>query len=175
MFIAKTRSVVIVATTVATLGFAGFTWLQASAQPAVGEPKASDLLVKRRDVVREEFELRRKAFADGHFAEATPSLVSGGGSFRVPTNDHEVKDLIAAMNRGKLLDASQRLLRVEIDLASDTGGRRAVHVALVAQVDRLKAIEKIIRERVAAEKMPRVAQLEIESIRLEAEFRAQRE
>ena len=76
MFLAKAKSVAIVATCVAVLGIAGIAWVQASAQslaPPVAAPEAKpgEPSTKRRDVAREEFELRRKAFAEGHIAEAT--------------------------------------------------------------------------------------------------------
>ena len=86
--------------------------------------------------------------------------------------DHRVRDLLAAMDRGKLLEASQRLLRAELDLASNAGGRRN---AYAAQIERMSSIESVVRERVRAGALPRVAELEIESIKLEAEARAQQE
>jgi RNA polymerase sigma factor (sigma-70 family) len=183
MFLAKLKVLVLGVFSLALLGaagIAGIAWIQVSAQPIAADPipdaKSGNLLTKLRDVARDEFELRRKAFVENRRIEST-GMPAGGGSGSLPVVlDHKVKDLVATVERGKLLDASQRLLRAEILLAADgPGGRQAVHAALVAQVDRLKGIEKIIRERVAADTLPPVAQMEIESIRLDAEVRAQRE
>src|SRR5947209_19244987 len=107
-------------------------------------------LTKLRDIAREEFELRRKAFVDNTNIEATAGPPGGGSGSLPKVLDHQVKDLIATVERGKLLDASHRLLRAEILLAADGTGRQAVRDALLAEVDRLKGIEKIVRERVTA-------------------------
>jgi RNA polymerase sigma factor (sigma-70 family) len=179
MFLQKLKIAAIVLVCVGTVGLV---WVHATTPPlaapasapvaAVGDVPMKDLPTKRRDVAQEEFELRRKAFADGSIADAT-DMPAGGHSGSSPVVlGHQVKDLIATIERSKLLEASQRLLRAEVDLASDGAGRRA---AYAAQIERMTSIERIIRERVRAGALPHVAELEIESIRLEAEARARQE
>ena len=138
MFLQKLKIAAIVLVCVGTVGLV---WVHATTPPlaapvaVIGDAPMKDLPTKRRDIAREEFELRRKAFTDGSIADAT-EMPAGGHSGSSPVVlGHQVKDLIATMERSKLLEASQRLLRAEIDLASD--GKLADEAPYAAQIERM--------------------------------------
>ena len=166
MFIAKVKSVVIAASCIAFLGVAGTAWMQVSAQTFAPPTTAPGGATDQTDAPRRFQELSAGSVASKDL------LKKRWDAAHEEFETRKVRAISDSNERTKLFDAVNRLLRAELDLAKDHQARLAAHAG---HIDRLTTIARNIERVVKAGQLTAVDQLEIESIRLEAEVRAQQE